>query len=183
MRVLGFAGSNSSASLNKRLVTYVVSQISADEKRILDLNDYEMPLYGIDRQNSEGFPDLAARFKEQIKWADKIVISFAEHNGSYSVAFKNIMDWISRLPGDTWESKPYFLMSTSPGRRGGRTVLDTATATFGHMGAQVAAHFSLPSFGQNFDDEKGILDDELKSAFEEQLSAFEVYNPDEQEGT
>ncbi len=172
MRILGFAGSNSSTSINKRLVTYVVSQFSSDEQVIIDLNDYEMPLYSMDREQEGGVPDLAVSFKEQIKKADKIVISFAEHNGSYSVAFKNVMDWISRIPGDTWESKPFFLLATSPGGRGGKTVLGTATGTFGHMGAQVISQFSLPSFGQNFDDEKGILDEELAKEFRSQLALF-----------
>jgi len=172
MRILGLAGSNSSQSINKRLVNYVLSQVSSDEKLILDLNDYEMPLYSIDRENAGGVPDLAVTFKGHIKSADKIVISFAEHNGSYSVAFKNVMDWMSRIPGDTWESKPFFLLATSPGRRGGKTVLDTALRTFGHMGAKVIAQFSLPSFAENFDDEKGILDKELAAEFNSQLELF-----------
>ena len=172
MRILGLAGSNSSSSINKRLVTYVLTQMPADEKIILDLNDYEMPLYSIDREKGGGIPDLAVSFKSHIKSADKIVISFAEHNGSYSAAFKNVMDWMSRIPGDTWESKPFFLMATSPGKRGGKTVLDTALTSFGHMGAQVIAQYSLPSFAQNFDDEKGILDEALASEFKSQLELF-----------
>ena len=82
------------------------------------------------------------------------------------------MDWMSRIPGDTWESKPFFLMATSPGKRGGKTVLDTALTSFGHMGAQVIAQYSLPSFAQNFDDEKGILDEELAVEFKSQLELF-----------
>lgn len=175
MKILGFAASNSSTSINKRLVRYVLSRFSEDEKILLDLNDYEMPLYSLDREKEGGVPDLAVAFKEHVKAADKVVISFAEHNGSYSVGFKNIMDWMSRIPGDTWESKPFFLMATSPGRRGGQTVLGAAKTSFGHMGAQIISDFSLPSFGQNFDDNLGITDQELKASFEEQLEVFRAY--------
>ena len=149
-----------------------MSQISSEEKVILDLNDYEMPLYSIDREKENGIPDLALSFKEEIRKADKIIISFAEHNGSYSTAFKNVMDWLSRIPGDTWESKPFFLLATSPGGRGGKTVLGLALDTFGYMGAQVIANFSLPSFGENFDDDKGIRDEDLAASFRSQLALF-----------
>jgi hypothetical protein len=40
------------------------------------------------------------------------------------------------------------------------------------MGAEVAAHFSLPSFKDNFSAE-GIVDQELMLEFEKQLSLFE----------
>jgi len=140
-----------------------------------DLNDYEMPIYSIDREQRDGIPELAVAFKQLIKDADKIIISFAEHNGSYTTSFKNIMDWISRIPGDTWESKPYMLMSTSPGRRGGVGVLAGAEQTFGHMGAQVISTFSLPSFNDNFDDSRGIIEDTLNDQLRAALKQFINY--------
>jgi hypothetical protein len=65
-----------------------------------------------------------------------------------------------------------FLLSTSPGKRGGASVLANAGATFPHLGGNLVARFSLPSFGETFDPEKGITDAELASKFEEQLTSF-----------
>ena len=53
------------------------------------------------------------------------------------------------------------LMSTSPGARGGASVLESAKELFPSSGAVIKATFSLPSFQQNFDLEKGIINWEL----------------------
>nr|WP_305814469.1 hypothetical protein [Photobacterium leiognathi] len=37
-------------SINRALVTYAASQVNADEVEILDLNDFEMAIYSIDRE-------------------------------------------------------------------------------------------------------------------------------------
>ena len=40
------------------------------------------------------------------------------------------------------------------------------------MDGDLKGTFSLPLFNQNFDDESGIQDEELKKAFEEELDKF-----------
>ena len=67
-------------------------------------------------ENEDGIPDLAYTFKEQFKNSDAVVISFAEHNATYTTsAFKNIFDWISRIDKNIWHNKQYFLLATSTG--------------------------------------------------------------------
>lgn len=171
-KILAFGASNSSTSINKKLATYAAHQISNADVQILDLNDFEMPIYGIDKEKANGIPELAQQFKAHIIAADAIIISFAEHNGAYSTAFKNIFDWISRMEGTTWDDKPMFLLATSPGGRGGQTVLDIAVNKFQRMTKGGIIHFSLPSFNDNFSVENGITNEGLKSSFDEQLQAF-----------
>ena len=89
-----------------------------------------MPIYSEDLQNLSGIPKKAFDFKSEISNSDALVISLAEHNGSYTAAFKNIYDWISVIETDVWCSKPILLLSTSTGARGGKTVLDTAHSRF-----------------------------------------------------
>ncbi|MEP5132751.1 NADPH-dependent FMN reductase, partial [Nonlabens ulvanivorans] len=48
MKITAFAGSNSKTSINKRLVTYTASLFNQPDTTVLDLNDYDMPLYGMD---------------------------------------------------------------------------------------------------------------------------------------
>lgn len=120
-------------------------------------NSFEMPIYSIDREKENGIPELAQSFSTKIKEADLILISLAEHNGTYSVAFKNIFDWLSRIPNQTvWLDKPLFLLATSPGARGGSSVLEMAKNRFPFNGGKVLDTFSLPSFNDNFDEQKGI---------------------------
>lgn len=170
--IIAFGASNSSKSINQQLAKWSSEQISDVDVRILNLNDYEMPIYSMDREQSSGIPELAQQFKNMVDESNGIIISFAEHNGSYSAAFKNVFDWMSRIGRPIWSDKPMFLMGTSPGGRGAQTVLGTATSAFPHQGGQVVASFSLPSFGQNFSSEDGILDEQLKSEFETELERF-----------
>jgi NAD(P)H-dependent FMN reductase len=65
-----------------------------------------MPIFSIDVEAATG-PTLATDFFNKLGTADLLVISFAEHNGAYSAAFKNIFDWISRIHATTFKkNKP-----------------------------------------------------------------------------
>ncbi len=171
-KILAFGASSSKKSINKQLATYAAHQIENTEITILDLNDFAMPIYSIDKETDNGIPELALKFKRLIKDSDGMVISFAEHNGAYSAAFKNIMDWNSRIEKDAWVSKPMLLLATSPGPRGGAAVLDIAVNKFKFMNTSPIQHFSLPSFYDNFNTEKGITDGDLNASFNTALTAF-----------
>ena len=100
--IIAFGASNSQNSINKKFATYVAHQLTDVEIEIIDLNDFELPIYSIDRENKNGIPEKARQFKEKLNNSDGIIISFAEHNGAYTVAFKNIYDWASRIEKDFW---------------------------------------------------------------------------------
>ncbi|BCY28615.1 NADPH-dependent FMN reductase [Flavobacterium okayamense] len=168
MKIVGFAGSNSSTSINKKLVTYVTSLFANVEVEILDLNDYELPLFGVDLEKEIGQPELAAQFLQKMNSADLLVVSLAENNGNYSVAFKNIFDWASRQEKNVFQGKDMLLMSTSPGGRGGATVLEIAKNSFPRYGANILATFSLPKFYENFNvDENLISNPELQKEIQQ----------------
>ncbi|WP_138433459.1 NADPH-dependent FMN reductase [Winogradskyella algicola] len=170
-KILAFAGSNSSTSINKRLVTYASSLVEDVQVNILDLNDYEMPIYSSDRESKSGHPQKAIDFVEQIKNSDGIIISLAEYNGAYSGAFKNIFDWASRVEPKTFFGKPMLLMATSPGQRGGLSVLGMASDRFPRHDANIVGKFSLPSFHNNFSDGK-IINEEMNNELLEEVEQF-----------
>ena len=170
-RILAFGASTSSTSINKRFAYFAANQIEDADITLIDLNDFEAPLYSSDLENAEGIPDNAARFKQCIESMDGIIVSLAEHNGNFAAAFKNLTDWVSRLEGKVWADKKLFLLSTSPGGRGGKSVHEIASAAYPRAGATITGSFSLPSFNDNFSDD-GIVDGELAKAFKEQLDLF-----------
>ncbi|NQX78650.1 NAD(P)H-dependent oxidoreductase [Gilvibacter sp.] len=172
-KIIAFGASNSKNSINKQLASYTANQVEGASVEVLDLNDYPLPMYGIDLEQESGIPENAQVFLNKIKAADGIVISFAEHNGAYASVFKNLFDWMSRIDGKLWSEVPMFLMATSPGGRGGQTVLDIAAGRFPYMGGNIVAKFSLPSFGDNFS-ESGIAEDELAATFKSQLKSFDA---------
>lgn len=174
MKLLAFAGSSSSDSINKKLATYAAGLFNASETTIIDLNDYELPLFSVDREKELGKPDAARAFLDRIEWADVIVLSVAEHNAGLTVAFKNIYDWASRQKKEVWSHVPMLLLSTSPGRRGGANALEAAKISLSHYGGNIKATFSLPSFNENFDVEAGhISNKELDAALRDIISSFD----------
>ncbi len=171
-KIIAFAGSSSKNSINKQLVTYVASQFENVSCEILDLDDYEMPIYSADREIESGVPKLAIDFYEKLGSADLILISMAEHNGAYTAAFKNIFDWTSRHNNKLFQQKTMFLMATSPGPRGGLGVLEIAKDRFPRHDANLVATFSLPSFRDNFDPATGITNDPIKNELQSIMKAI-----------
>ncbi|PST95599.1 NADPH-dependent FMN reductase [Photobacterium iliopiscarium] len=151
MKLLTFAASNSRQSINKHIATYAASLAIGADIDVLDINDFEMPLYSIDRETETGIPALAQDFLNRIAQADAVIISFAEHNGSYTAAYKNLFDWASRIEPKVYQNKPMLLLATSPGPGGASSVLATAVNSAPYFNGDVKASLSIPSFYDNFD--------------------------------
>ncbi|MCL1049151.1 NAD(P)H-dependent oxidoreductase [Shewanella abyssi] len=165
MKLLAFAASNSSKSINKQLATYAASLVEGAEVEILDINDYEMPIFSQDREELLGQPALAQQFFAKLGEADAIIISFAEHNGSYTAAYKNLFDWTSRIDMKVFQNTPMVLLAASPGPGGASTVLAAASGSAPYFAADVKGSLSIPSFFDNFDMEKQELrNPQLKTA-------------------
>lgn len=178
-KALVFAGSTSKISINKKLVTYA-SQLFKEshpdyQTEIIDLNDYEMTVFSVDKEKV-AFPKEAYAFAQKIDECDFILVSLAEHNGSYTAAFKNTLDWVSRIPGreKAFGGKKMFIMATSDGVRGGGFVLEAATVRFPRNGAEVLGSFSLPHYSQNFVEGKGIINSDLNEKLKSELAALKV---------
>lgn len=159
MKVLTFGTSNSKNSINKKLAFYAVQQINNADISLIDIHDFEMPIYSVDRETEFGIPQLAHDFYNAIGAADTIVMSFAEYNGSYTSAYKNLFDWTSRIDMKVFQNKPILMLSTSPGPGGAQSVLAAAQASAPYFAATVIAAISLPSFFDNFDLEEGVVTD------------------------
>ena len=157
MKVLAFAASSSKNSINKQLANYAAKQIKGAQVELLDINDYEIPLFSEDREKELGQPALAKAFYQKLGEADVIVISFAEHNGSYTAAYKNLFDWTSRIDMKLFQNKAVIMLATSPGPGGAATVLAAAQGSAPYFAADVKAAVSVPSFYDNFDLENGQL--------------------------
>jgi NAD(P)H-dependent FMN reductase len=180
--VLAFAASNSTQSINKRLALHAARVLNDDVAadvaiETLDLNDYEMPIYSPERDQA-GIPQLAHDFYAKISAADGLIISFAEHNGTYTAAFKNIFDWCSRIEMKMFQDKPVLVMATSMGGRGGQTVMAAVLAGFPHFGANITSSFSFGPFNVHFDqDTDSLKTPELVGELKEALGAFQAALP------
>jgi len=79
---------------------------------------------------------------------------------------------LSRLDRDFIRDKKLLLMSASPGKRGAIGAHEAAHKMLSRFGAEILETFSLPSFYENFDEEKGITNDELSSQHKSAMEAF-----------
>lgn len=173
MKIIAFAGSNSQQSINKKLAAYAASLFENATVEVLDLNDFQMPLFSVDTEKEIGQHPFAKAFLDKMATADTIVISLAEHNGNYAAAFKNLIDWCSRINGKIFQEKPMLLMASSPGGRGGASILEIATNNFPRFGAIIKNTFSLPNFNANFDLEREMIsNEELDSQLKDIVQRF-----------
>ncbi len=157
MKIFAFSGSNSSTSINKKLVSYAASLFANATVDLASMADFDMPLFGVDLEKEIGQHPVARQFLDRIAAADIVLASLPENNGSYPAAFKNVFDWASRIDVKVFQDKPMLLMATSPGKRGGKSVLEHAQSNLVRYGADIRAVFSLPQFNENFDTGRNVI--------------------------
>ena len=170
-KVLAFAGSNSSVSINQQLLEHIIARIQGHEIKMIKLTDFPLPIYSRDIEVNEGIPENVKKIEEFIGSHDALVIAVNEHNGASSAFFKNYIDWLSRLKRNFLEGKQILLISTSPGKRGASSSLEYARNIFARFGGEVIESFSLPSFKDNFQDGK-ITNEVLDMGIEDVLTTF-----------
>ncbi|MEO0525477.1 MAG: NAD(P)H-dependent oxidoreductase [Pseudomonadota bacterium] len=166
MKVLAFAASNHSKSINRALVGYAAARLQelhpAAQIEFLDINDYEMPIYSPDRQKADGIHPLAQEFYAKIGDADALIVSFAEYNGFVTAAWKNIYDWMSRIDQKVWQDKPFLLLAASPGRQAGANVLQTQEQTAPFFGMDIKGKYGVGSWADAWDCDTLVKDEDIK---------------------
>lgn len=157
MKILAIGASNNARSINRTLAAYTAGLVESAEVEVLDIAAYELPLFSDAREEALGQPALAKAFFQKITSADALVISYAEHNGSYTAAWKNLFDWTSRIDRNVFQNKPTVYLATSPGPGGASSVLQAALGSAPFFGANVVDSVSVPSFYDNFDTDAGVM--------------------------
>ena len=173
-KVLVFAGSNSSTSINQKLAEFAASLAQSAVVTIIELRDYPAPVFREDIEKGEGYPQSMIKLNELIKEQDGFIISLPEYNSSITPVFKNTVDWISRIERPTFKNKPVMLLSTSNGARGAMSNLSYVESVIPRWGGIVTGTFSLPSFSENMNtDQTRIENSEELVKLKEHISIFE----------
>ncbi|MGB1263582.1 MAG: NADPH-dependent FMN reductase [Cognaticolwellia sp.] len=167
MKIIAFGASSSRQSINKQLASYAANLAKTTydnvDVELLDLNDFELPLFSQDKEAELGKPAAAKAFYNKLGESDAIIISFAEHNGSYTAAYKNLFDWASRIDQKVFQNKSMLLLSTSPGPGGASSVLAAAENSAFYFAGDVKATLSVPNFFDNFDSKSvNLINDDLQ---------------------
>ncbi|RRO19773.1 NADPH-dependent FMN reductase [Flavobacteriaceae bacterium 14752] len=170
--ILAFAGSNSSTSINFKFVSHAVSLIKDHKVELLNLKDFDIPMYSADFEEQSGIPESIVKLNEHIQNVDALLISVNEHNGGLSAFFKNCIDWLSRNDRDFLKNKKLCILSTSPGRGAAQMANDYAVEILPRFGAEIVSSFALASFGHSFSEDKGITDENQNKDFKAALNQF-----------
>ena len=157
-KIIAFSGSNSSKSINQQFVKYVSRLITDVSVEVIDLRDYDAPIYSSDLEQ-EGIPLPIKELALKLEEGDAYIVSTPEHNGSLPAFFKNILDWSSRNNPKFFGGHPVMLLSASPGGYGGANALADLEKKMKYFGGEVIAKYSLASFNNNFDSSQGVVSD------------------------
>jgi NAD(P)H-dependent FMN reductase len=174
VRVLAFAGSARRESLNKRLVRVAaaVARDAGAEVTLLDLDDFEMPVYHGDHEAAGGLPPAARRLREAFLAHDALLISSPENNASVPAALKNAIDWVSRPHAGQnglvpYQGKVAALLAASPGALGGLRGLQHLRAILQTLGVLVLTEqFALPRAHEAFDADGGLTEARQRASVE-----------------
>lgn len=172
MKILAIAGSNSENSINKTLLSYAAG-LTGQEVTLLDMLDFDaVPLYSPGRQQRDGFPAEIQRLYQLIQAHDGVMLASPEYNGSIPAAFKNVIDWLSRVNMRFLADKPVLVMSTSPGPNGGKTMLTHLVSLLPWWGAKLTGSYSLGRFYEAMP--AGELSPDARAELDEVLAGFQA---------
>jgi len=161
MKILAYAASLRRGSLNRKLIGEAVDiagRAGADVN-LVEFRDFPLPVYDGDLESGEGIPEGARRLGALVAGCDGLMIATPEYNFGVSGAFKNAVDWVSRLRPIPFRGRSCLLMATSPGRTGGARGLLQARVPLESLGAIVYPDmFSLSQGGQAFGEDDRFLD-------------------------
>ena len=167
-KILAFAGSTRSASLNKQLARFAAdaARAAGAEVTLLDLRDYALPLFDEDLEEQQGLPENAKKLKALFREHDAFIIASPEYNSSITAVLKNTLDWISRSESDdepalvAFRGKTALLLSASPGGVGGMRGLVHLRAILGNIGVIVLPdQVAVPKAHEVLDGAGGIKDE------------------------
>ena len=170
-KILAFAGSARKDSLNKKLLKIAAAGAEATgaDITLVDLADFEMPLFNQDLESERGMPDKAGEFKRLMIAHDGFLIASPEYNSAFSPLLKNTIDWASRSESDdepplvAYRGKTAAIMGTSPGGMGGMRGLVMLRMLLGNLGVMVLPdQQAVPNGFQAFNDDGSMRDDKLE---------------------
>ncbi|MGS2720503.1 NADPH-dependent FMN reductase [Paraglaciecola aestuariivivens] len=167
IKILAFAGSGRKDSVNKKVLAVAAqgAQEAGAQVTIVNLEDFDMPIFTEDLEAEKGMHPGAQKFKELLISHDGFLIASPEYNSAYSALFKNAIDWASRKTGDeailaAFKGKVAGIMAASPGALGGMRVLVVLRMLMENLGTMVLPNQKAIGAAMNKFDADGNMTDE-----------------------
>ena len=170
VKILLISGSTRHKSYNRKLIGIVEQEFINLNflAKVIDLKNYELPIYNGDYEDRHGIPSNAKKLKKLFKTSQGLFISTPEYNGGIPALLKNTLDWISRKDEGEKSLESFTgivagLVSASPGMKGGKRALQKLRQQLQDLGVTVInEEFSLSKADSRFSKEGKlqIVDDQ-----------------------
>jgi len=178
VRILAFAGALRAGSFNKKLVRLAAAAArkAGAEVTVIDLLDYQLPLYNGDLEEAEGLPSNARKLKDLFLAHHGLLLACPEYNSSITAVLKNTIDWVSRPDGqkpgggkplECFDGKTALLLAASPGQLGGLRGLVTVRSILSNIRVLVLPEqLAIPKAHEAFSAEETLVDAKLAGVLE-----------------
>ena len=164
MKILVFSASLREGSFNLKLSKAIAKMAEANGADVdfARMNDFNMPLFNFEDQESSGIPAGAQALADRITAADGMILSSPEYNWGPPANIKNAIDWLSRVLPMPLDHKSILLSSASPSLVGGVRGLSSLRPSFEALGTWVYPKmFTLAQAPAAFDDAGNIANEDL----------------------
>jgi len=160
-KILAFSGSSRRESLNRKFLAVAVqaAREAGAEVTLIELNDYELPLYNGDLEDAEGLPANARKLIDLIEAHAGLLIASPEYNSMNTPLLKNTIDWCTRADDNPFTGRIAAVISASPGALGGIRSLKLAQQLLLHLGCHVVpGNAMLPQANKAFGPDGKLTD-------------------------
>lgn len=169
MNIVILSASVRTGRKSHRLALYFENYIKQNQladAEILDLNDYQFPIFNERLKFTPDPAPLVLQFAEKIKNADGVLIVTPEYNGGYPAALKNVIDLLYA----EWRRKPIAIAAVSDGQFGGTQVITSLVFTFFKIGAWlVPARYHASNVQDHYNEDGTPVD---KTATDKRAKGF-----------
>ena len=166
MKIFVYSASLREASVNLKLSKLIskVAEANGAEVDFARMNDFDMPMYNFDDQQSSGIPAGAQSFSDRITAADGMILTSPEYNWGPAATIKNAVDWLSRIQPMPLDKRSILLSSASPALAGGVKGLMSLRLSFEALGTWVYPKmFTLAQAPGAFNDDGTLKDEDLSN--------------------
>jgi chromate reductase, NAD(P)H dehydrogenase (quinone) len=177
-RLLIVPGSTRANAFSKQLARAATAIVPEDvPATLIDLRDYDIPLYDGDLEDDTGMPAGAVKLREVVKDHDAILFASPEYNASIPAVLKNTIDWVSRpYAGDpdvqAWAGRVCGLLASSPGALGGLRGLVHLRQVAMNVGMQVVSEqFALSKAHEAFAEDGSLRDERSQRGVRKVISS------------
>lgn len=175
MKLLCIVGSLKKESNNRKIIDHLIDKYG--DQHQMKLGDISgLPMYNEDIEG-EDFPAVEA-LREDIRWADGLIVITPEHNGSITAVLKNALDWMSRVDR-VMINKPLMIISSSLSPLGGVRAQGHLREILHGMGlsalVEPGVESLIGSIHEKLDDQGRLIDQATLDHLEARMENFEAW--------